>query len=56
MLPQCSIIRPTSPETFGAVAAVQGLVADGLFIGQSQPFFDMIGDLASKADSAGRLG
>jgi hypothetical protein len=55
--PSCSIIRPTSPEAFGAVAAaVQGFVVDGLFMGQSQAFFDVIGDLAKKADAARRLG
>jgi hypothetical protein len=55
-LPRCSVIRPvsTSPGTFGAVAAVQGLIASGLFAGQSQAFFDLILRLAKKADAAER--
>ncbi len=51
--PPCSIIRPT--ETKGAAAgAVQGLTADGLFIGQSQEFFQLLQDLAEDADKAQR--
>jgi len=55
-LPRCSVIRPvsTSPGVFGAVAAVQGLIASGLFAGQSQAFFDFILRLAKKADAAER--
>jgi hypothetical protein len=52
--PAVSIIRPTSIETFGAQAAVKGLTADGLFIGQSDAFFDLIGGLAREADAATR--
>jgi hypothetical protein len=45
--PICSIIRPT--ETKGAaMGAVKALTADGLFIGQSQAFFDLIADLAQR--------
>ena len=52
-LPVCSIIRPT--ETQGAaMRAVNGLTADGLFIGQSQAFFVTMQDLATKADMAQR--
>jgi hypothetical protein len=51
--PVCSIIRPT--ETRGAaMGAVMGLTADGLFIGQSKQFFEMLQDLASDADAAQR--
>jgi hypothetical protein len=51
--PICSIIRPT--ETKGAaMGAVKALTADGLFIGQSQAFFDLIADLAADADAARR--
>jgi hypothetical protein len=51
--PVCSIIRPT--ETQGAAAgAVKALTADGLFIGQSQEFFDTLQELAEEADAAVR--
>ena len=51
--PACSIIRPT--ETKGAAMdAVQSLTADGLFIGQTQEFFELLQDLASDADAARR--
>jgi hypothetical protein len=52
--PRCSIIRPTSIETFGARAAVKGLTADGLFIGQSDAFFRVVRELAEEADEATR--
>jgi Ferritin-like domain len=49
--PNCSIIRPT--ETKGAaMGAVKGLKADGLFIGQTQAFFDLLNRLAKDADKA----
>jgi hypothetical protein len=49
--PICSIIRPT--ETQGAaMGAVKALTADGLFIGQSPEFFQLLQDLASDADAA----
>jgi Ferritin-like domain len=48
--PVCSVIRPTS--NFGAVAAANGLAASGLFAGQPQAFFDLIGRLAHEADEA----
>jgi len=51
--PPVSIIRPT--ETKGAaMGAVKALTDDGLFIGQSQEFFDVIGQLAEAADAAQR--
>jgi hypothetical protein len=53
--PIVSIIRPT--ETKGAaMGAVKGLTADGLFIGQSPAFFELLQDLASDADAARRGG
>jgi hypothetical protein len=52
--PRCSIIRPTSTETFGAVATINAFIADGLFIGQSDGFFDFVNKLARKADEATR--
>jgi hypothetical protein len=52
-LPPCSIIRPT--ETKGAaMGAANALTADGLFIGQSNQFMQMLQDLASDADNARR--
>ncbi|MCU1310474.1 MAG: hypothetical protein JWO20_1599 [Candidatus Angelobacter sp.] len=49
--PVCSIIRPT--ETQGAaMAAAKALTADGLFIGQSPQFFQLLQDLAADADKA----
>jgi len=49
--PICSIIRPT--ETDGAaMAALNALTADGLFIGQPQAFFDLLTQLAQAADAA----
>jgi hypothetical protein len=53
--PPCSIIRPT--ETKGAaMGAVQALTADGLFIGQSPQFSELLNDLAAEADAAQREG
>jgi hypothetical protein len=54
--PPVSIIRPvsTNPAIFGAVAAVQGFTADGLFIGQSSQFFSTMAALAQAADAATR--
>ena len=51
--PPCSIIRPTATKG-AAMAAVAGLTADGLFIGQSTGFFELIRDLAEDADEAMR--
>jgi len=51
--PPCSIIRPT--ETAGAaMGAVNALTADGLFIGQSNQFMQLLQDLAEDADAARR--
>jgi hypothetical protein len=49
--PICSIIRPTKTEG-AAMGAVKGLSADGLFIGQTPEFFQLIADLATDADQA----
>ncbi|HXM63530.1 MAG TPA: hypothetical protein VN950_21895 [Terriglobales bacterium] len=53
-LPEVSIIRPLTDKFAGAVAAVTGLTASGLFIGQSQKFFDTLQALAEAADAAER--
>src|SRR6202521_1592607 len=50
-LPVCSIIRPTNTQG-AAMGAVNGLTADGLFIGQSQEFFRVLRELAEQADEA----
>jgi hypothetical protein len=52
-LPICSIVRPT--ETKGAaMGAVNALTADGLFIGQTPEFTQLLKDLAADADAARR--
>jgi hypothetical protein len=52
----CSIIRPvsTNPSIFGAVQAVNGLVASQLFLGQTNAFFTFVSKLAKEADEATR--
>jgi hypothetical protein len=52
--PACSVIRPISTEHSGAMAAVNGLTADNLFMGQSGGFFDTLMELAEAADAARR--
>jgi hypothetical protein len=51
--PAVSIIRPTATNG-AAAAAVKSFVADGLFIGQSQEFFNFLAELATAADAAQR--
>ena len=53
-LPHCAVIRPSDDKFAGAIAAVKSLTADGLFIGQSSEFFNVVGQLASEADAATR--
>ena len=49
--PICSIIRPT--QTDGAAArAINGFIADGLFIGQPPAFFALLSQLIEAADHA----
>jgi hypothetical protein len=38
----------------GAVATVNAFIKDGLFIGQSNEFFELLADLAHDADNASR--
>ena len=52
-LPICSIIRPTQ-TTGAAMGAVKALTADGLFIGQTMEFKQLLADLATDADQATR--
>jgi hypothetical protein len=53
--PACSIIRPTRTQG-AATGAANGLIAMGLFEGQSQAFFEALRDLAAEADQAQRRG
>ncbi len=53
-LPPCSVIRPTSTKLGGAVATVNSFMADGLFDGQNDAFFDLAFQLATAADNARR--
>ncbi len=52
-LPVCSIVRPTNTKG-AAMAALQGLTASNLFLGQSREFFAFLRDLAEDADEAQR--
>ena len=51
--PPCSIVRPTATAG-AAMRAAAALTANGLFIGQSNAFFEALRDLASAADRARR--
>lgn len=53
-LPRVSMIRPITDKFAGAMAAVSGLTASGLFIGQSPAFFSALKALAAAADAAQR--
>jgi len=53
--PKCSIIRPTQTKG-AAMAALKGLAASNLFLGQSKEFFAFLTDLAEEADDAQREG
>jgi hypothetical protein len=53
-LPRCAAIRPLTDKFGGARAAVKGLTASGLFIGQSKEFFAALQTLADDADAAVR--
>jgi hypothetical protein len=53
-LPQCAIIRPTSAGQLDARGAINGFIADGLFIGQSPEFVRLILNMAEEADEARR--
>jgi hypothetical protein len=53
-LPECSIIRPTGAGQIDALGAINGFIADGLFIGQSKEFIQLLLELAFEADQAKR--
>ena len=52
-LPAVSVIRPTATKG-AAMGALKALTADGLFIGQSNAFFQYMSTLAAEADAAQR--
>jgi len=52
-LPECAVIRPTNTDGVAA-GAVRAFTDDGLFIGQTQEFFDTLNVLAEAADAAQR--
>jgi hypothetical protein len=53
-LPHCAVIRPLHDKFAGAMAAIAGLTASGLFIGQTPEFFQFANRLAEVADAARR--
>jgi hypothetical protein len=53
-LPRCATIRPLTDKFAGAVAAITGLTASGLFLGQTKRFFTTLQGLAADADAAVR--
>jgi hypothetical protein len=55
-LPNVSMIRPLTDKFGGAVATIKSFTADGLFIGQSQEFLNVLNKMAVEADSAERFG
>ena len=54
-LPKVSIIRPLTDRFAGAVAAINGLIQSGLFIGQSRQFLATVQTMAAEADAAFRI-
>src|SRR5580658_8060605 len=53
-LPPVSMIRPLTDKFAGAVATIKSFTADGLFIGQSQEFLNLLNTMAVAADAAVR--
>ena len=49
--PVCSIVRPTATKG-AARAALNAFIADGLFLGRSNHFFEFLRELAADADRA----
>jgi hypothetical protein len=54
-LPKCAVIRPAAPGQIDALGAVNSLISDGLFIGQSPAFINLLLQMAEAADSAQRV-
>jgi hypothetical protein len=53
-LPEVAVIRPTGAGQLDAVGAINGFIADGLFIGQPKEFTQKLLELANEADNAVR--
>jgi hypothetical protein len=53
-LPHCAVIRPSRDKFAGAVATIASFTADGLFVGQTPKFFQVVNQLAEEADAARR--
>jgi hypothetical protein len=53
-LPNCAVIRPSSDQFGGALATIASFTADGLFVGQSQKFLQVLNQMAEEADAATR--
>jgi Ferritin-like domain len=51
-LPRCSVVRPSSTQHAGAMAAAKAVAASGLFERQRAAFFDAVLSLAAAADEA----
>jgi len=51
-LPHCAVIRPTAQSQINAVNFIHALTADGLFIGQSQSFIQLLLEMAEDAENA----
>jgi hypothetical protein len=54
-LPHVSIIRPLTDRFAGAVATIASFTADGLFVGQTPKFLQVLNQMARAADAATRL-
>jgi hypothetical protein len=53
-LPHVSIIRPLTDRFAGAVATIASFTADGLFVGQTPKFLQVLNQMAQQADAATR--
>jgi len=54
-LPKCAVIRPAAPGQIDAMGAINGFIADGLFLGQPPRFLSLLTELALAADAAQRI-
>jgi TAT (twin-arginine translocation) pathway signal sequence len=53
-LPHCAVIRPSDDRFAGAQATIASFTADGLFVGQSKQFLNLLHQMAEEADAAQR--
>ena len=54
-LPHVAIVRPLTDRFGGAVATIQSFTTDGLFVGQSRRFLNIVNAMAAEADAAVRV-